>query len=71
MRGTTGSSRIALTVDAGGRVTAVEVLDSEPAGVFEQAARRLGRALSFRPALREGRPVAARVTLRLVWRLES
>jgi protein TonB len=71
MRGTTGSTRIRLTVDADGRVTAVEVLESSPAGVFEHAARRVGRSLSFRPALREGKAVPARVTLRLVWRLES
>ncbi|MFO8014402.1 MAG: energy transducer TonB [Phycisphaerae bacterium] len=71
MRGTTGATRVRLTVDSDGRVTAVEVLESSPAGVFEHAARRVGRSLSFRPALREGRPVPARATLRLVWRLES
>jgi len=71
MRGTTGSTRLRLTVDADGRVADVEVLDATPTGVFEHAARRVGRSLSFRPALRNGRPVPARVTLRLVWRLES
>jgi protein TonB len=71
MRGTTGSTRVRLTVDSDGRVTAVEVLASTPAGVFEHAAQRVGRSLSFRPALRRGEPVPARVTLRLVWRLES
>ncbi len=71
MRGTTGRTQIRLTVDADGRVTGVEVLSSTPSGVFEQAARRVGRSLSFRPALRRGNPVPARVTLRLVWRLES
>jgi len=71
MRGTTGATRLRLTVDADGRVRDVEVLASSPAGVFEHAARRVGRSLAFRPALRDGRPVPARVTLRLVWRLES
>jgi len=71
MRGTTGATRVRLTVGADGRVTNVEVLASRPAGVFEHAARRVGRSLSFRPALREGKAVPARVTLRLVWRLES
>jgi len=71
MRGTTGATRLRLTVDSGGRVAEVEVLDATPTGVFEHAARRVGRALTFRPALRNGRPVPARVTLRLVWRLES
>ena len=71
MRGTTGSTQIHLTVDVAGKVTAVEVQASSPSGVFEQAARRVGQSLSFRPALRLGRPVPARVTLRLVWRLTS
>ena len=71
MRGTTGSTHLRLTLDSDGRVTAVEVLASSPAGVFEHAAGRVGRSLSFQPALRQGRPVPARVTLRLVWRLES
>jgi len=71
MRGTTGATRLRLTIDSGGRVTGVEVLASRPAGVFDHAARRVGRSLSFRPALRDGKAVPARVTLRLVWRLES
>ncbi|MBL7140853.1 MAG: energy transducer TonB [Planctomycetes bacterium] len=71
MQGLTGTSHIRLTVDADGRVTDVEVLDSSPPGAFEQAALRVGRSLAFRPALRDGQPVPARVTLRLIWRLES
>jgi len=70
MRGLTGTSHIRLTVDADGRVTDVAVADSSPPGVFEQAALRVGRSLAFRPALRDGEAVPARVTLRLIWRLE-
>jgi len=71
MQGLTGTSHIRLTVDAAGRVTDVAVVDSSPPGVFEQAALRVGRSLLFRPALRKGEAVPARVTLRLIWRLES
>jgi protein TonB len=70
MQGVAGTTRIRLTLAADGRVTEVEVLDSTPPGVFEMAARRVGEALQFRPAVRDGRPVAARVSLNLVWRLE-
>jgi len=70
LRGVTGRTRIRLTVDALGRVTSAEVLTSQPAGVFEQAARRVGRVLQFRPARREGRPVPAVVSFDIVWKVE-
>jgi len=68
--GVTGRTRVRVTVDADGGVLSVRVLSSAPAGVFETAARRVCRTLRFRPALRDGRPVAAAVLLNLVWRLE-
>lgn len=70
MRGVSGRSTIRVTVDRRGTVTGVQVLASTPADVFDHAARRVGRSLRFRPALRDGEPVAATVTLKLVWRLE-
>jgi protein TonB len=69
-RGTAGQTRIRLTIDAAGRVTDVQVVTSRPPGVFEHAAGRVGRVLPFRPALRAGRPVAAVVSLNLVWKVE-
>jgi len=69
-RGVTGKTQIRLTVDAAGRVTNVQVVASQPAGVFEHAAGRVGRTLSFRPAVREGKNVPAVVFLNLVWNVE-
>ncbi len=69
-RGVTGTTKIHLTIDADGRVTNVQVVTSKPAGVFEHAAGRVGRALSFRPAMREGKAVSSVVFLNLVWKVE-
>jgi len=69
-RGVTGRTRLRLTVDAIGRVTDVQVVASQPAGVFEHAAGRVGRVLHFRPAVRAGRNVPAVVSLSLVWKVE-
>lgn len=70
MRGVTGRTTIRITIATDGSVADVRVLDSAPPGVFDHAAARVGRALRFQPALRDGRPVPATVSLRLVWRLE-
>ena len=70
MRRVTGKTSVRLTVGADGRTTDVQILSSTPPGVFENAARRVGRSLQFRPALRNDRPTAAAVSLNLIWRLE-
>jgi len=70
MRGITGRSTIRLSIDDNGRVTNVEIISSSPGGTFETAAGRVGKSLRFRPAIRDGRPVATRITLNLVWNLE-
>ena len=69
-RGTTGRTTVRLTIDSRGRVEAVRVIASTPAGVFETAAGRAARSLTFLPARRAGRPVRASVTLNLVWKLD-
>lgn len=71
VRGLTGKTRARLTIDRSGRVTKVEILSSSPAGVFEQAARRVCRSLRFQPALRDGAPTRARATMTLNWRLDK
>ncbi len=71
MRRVTGKTAVRVTVDADGRVTAASVLGSTPAGVFETAAKRVARTFRFRPAVRDGQPVAATVSMNLVWRLED
>jgi protein TonB len=68
-KGLTGSSTIRLDIDASGAVTAVNVLRSEPAGVFDHAAERLGRSLQFRPAQRAGHATATRQEITIAWSL--
>jgi TonB family protein len=70
MRGITGKSSIRLSIDDNGRVTNVEISSSWPEGTFETAAGRVGKSLRFRPAIRDGRPVATKISLNLVWNLE-
>jgi TonB family protein len=71
LRGITGRTTIRLTIDEAGRAGDVQVVESEPAGVFDHAAGRVGRSLRFRPALRNNRPVRTTVSLKLIWRLEE
>lgn len=66
-RGLGGSSRIRIAIDAQGRVSGVEVLASEPPGVFDQAARRVGAALRYEPARQGSRTLASSEILILRW----
>lgn len=66
-RGITGTSRIRSHIDASGRVTAVDVLESRPPGVFDQAAERLGRAQRYRPAERAGTPLPTILDTTINW----
>ncbi len=70
LRGVTGSSRVRIAIAADGRVSAVTVLASEPAGVFDSAAERVARSLHYRPALREGQPVASEQETVIAWSLK-
>jgi protein TonB len=70
VRGVTGRSRLRLTIDASGTVTTVLVSDCTPPGVFEQATERLGRSLRYRPARRDGKPVASTKDLIIDWTLK-
>jgi len=69
-QGITGRTTIQLSIDADGRVRRVDVLRSTPGGVFDHAARRVGLALHFRPARRDGRKIPASVLLNLIWKVE-
>ncbi len=70
MRGIAGQTKIRLTINAKGCVTKVAIVSSTPAGIFETAAKNLGRSLRFQPAKCNGKPVAAAITLNLKWELE-
>lgn len=66
-RGVTGTTRIRSHIDRAGRVTAVNVLESQPAGVFDQAAERLGLAQRYRPALQAGAAVPTIQDTTITW----
>jgi periplasmic protein TonB len=59
LRGVTGSTVVRITIDAQGRVTDATVLSSSPAGVFDEAAKRVARECRYRPATAAGVPVAS------------
>ncbi len=64
-----GRTIVGLTVDTAGRVVAVEVLMSEPPGVFDRAAARAAKSFRFEPATKAGRPSLAETRLELKWQL--
>lgn len=53
------SVTVRVHVDARGRVDEVEILEPHPSEALNRAARDAARGYQFRPALRDGRPVAA------------
>lgn len=69
--GVTGRTVLRLDIDARGSVQGLEVLKSEPAGVFERAAEGAAKRLRYRPAIAGGRPRGAKVRVELVWHLEE
>lgn len=66
----TGVTHLQLQLDKRGHVGQIRLIASEPAGVFEQAARNVARSLRFEPARRNGKPTPADFHLTLEWRLE-
>ncbi|MBN2711167.1 MAG: energy transducer TonB [Planctomycetes bacterium] len=69
-RGVKGESVIQVVVNEEGKVSSVKLLNSTPAGIFDLAAQRVGKALHFRPAKRNGKTAAACVKMTLEWRLD-
>ncbi len=69
--GVTGRTILRLVVGKQGRVTNVNIISSTPSGVFETAAKRAARTLTFRPALRDGQPIRVSTRLVMKWRLED
>lgn len=64
-----GHTDILIRIDARGRPEEVTVIDSQPPGVFEEAARAAGRQFRLRPARRGGRPEPSQKVFRLEWSL--
>lgn len=60
-----GSVTIRLFIDERGTVEHVAVLRAEPRGYFEASARRAFMAARFSPAMKNGVPVKAQITLQV------
>jgi len=56
-----GTVVLEVALDATGKVTAVSVASSEPAGVFDDAATQAAWKWRFNPLIEDGKPVAGRV----------
>jgi len=66
-----GLVRIAFTVDTRGRVGKIEVLDSQPPGIFDEAAIASARRWRFVPGKVEGKPVNTRCSIVIRFRLQD
>jgi len=69
--GITGVVTIAIQVDGQGAILAVRVVDSDPAGVFDDAAIESVRSWRFAPATRDGVPVTTWVRQTIRFTLEA
>lgn len=69
--GIEGWVRVAVDIDARGRVRDVQVLAAEPSGVFEQAAEQAVRRWTWRPAVVDGQPRAQTVVQELAFDLDG
>lgn len=68
--GREGTVVVQLTIDAGGRVSAADVI--EPLGDgFDEAAREAALRLQFEPARRDGAPIAAKLRYAFEFRLPA
>ena len=64
-----GRSLVRVRIDPRGRVVAAECIQSNPHGVFDEAAEALARNIRYRPASRNGRPQASTRTVEVKWNL--
>jgi protein TonB len=64
---TTGRLRLEVLIGAHGGVDAVHVLDAQPPGLFEAAAREAFAEARFRPGMRGGSAVKSALTLELLF----
>lgn len=66
-----GYVTLVYVVGADGRVGTLDITESEPAGLFDEAARQAVRRWRFEPGRRAGEAVPVRVQQRLSFQLES
>jgi protein TonB len=70
-RGEQGTVMLRLQVDAAGRVAAAEIVTSSGYRSLDQAAQEAAQGWRFRPATRDGQPVASVVRAPVTFRLEN
>jgi protein TonB len=70
-RGETGTVRVRVHVDDKGQVTQVEVLETSGSRELDRATQDYFRRWRFRPAQRNGQPVASEATSAMTWRLNG
>ena len=66
----TGTSVVKITINTDGKVTAAEVIRSEPVGIFERAAQRAALEMRYQPAVQNGKPIATTQQVTLTWSLQ-
>jgi TonB family protein len=64
-----GWVELAYQVNPDGKVAAVSVVDSSPAGVFDTAAIRALSRVRYKPTMQGGKPVAVRTKVRIAFKL--
>lgn len=62
-----GKVRLQLKLEADGRVIDVEVVDADPPGLFDEAARAAFATARFSPAYRDGKPVRVQMVIEVVF----
>ena len=70
-RGIEGWVRLEITATTTGTVSDARVVDASPKEIFDQAALEAIRRWRFKPAFKDGRAVAQRATLKLIFRLKK
>lgn len=68
-RGVQGWVLVRILVSKAGEVSQVKVLKSRPKGVFEDTVRRTLRSWRFKPAMKDGQPMAAWVQTTIRFKL--
>jgi protein TonB len=69
-KGVEGSVTVTFLVNPDGRVSGIRVLNAEPPGVFEDAAKEALAQSEYRPAEYQGNPVTMRVKQTVVFKLQ-
>lgn len=66
-----GSVKLRLKIDESGQVQDVEVIEGQPPGVFDQSALDAFKHGRFVPAVKDGRPVRALITIQVRYELDG